>query len=143
MRRFEKNIDDRKLLAARISELTGTASCYTRMPRCAYEIGAFTVERDGSLTAAEGADESVLQTLISENMVGACIEETQPETGAFAQPASGTAEDANAREPEESDPILDSENFQGVEFHVLGEADGDAGEKNLDRIERKGGEPSE
>ena len=39
--------------------------------------------------------------------------------------------------------ILDSDNFQGVEFHVLGEADGDAGEKNLDRIERKCGEPSE
>ena len=39
--------------------------------------------------------------------------------------------------------ILDSDNFQGVEFHVLGEADGDAGEKDLERIERKGGEPSE
>ena len=39
--------------------------------------------------------------------------------------------------------ILNEDNFQGVEFHVLGEADGDDGEKNLDRIERKGGEPSE
>ena len=39
--------------------------------------------------------------------------------------------------------ILDADNFQGVEFHVLGEADGDASEKDLDRIERKGGEPSE
>ena len=39
--------------------------------------------------------------------------------------------------------ILDSDNFQGVEFHVLGEADGDASEKDLDRIERKDGEPSE
>ena len=39
--------------------------------------------------------------------------------------------------------ILDSDNFQGVEFHVLGEADGDADEKDLDRIERKGGGPSE
>ena len=115
MKRFEKNIDDRKMLAARISELTGVESRYTRMPRCAYEIGAFTVERDGSLTAAEGADESVLQTLISENMVGACIEETQPETGAFAQPVSGTAEDANAREPEGADPIPDAEYEQEAE----------------------------
>ena len=39
--------------------------------------------------------------------------------------------------------ILNEDNFQGVEFHVLGEADGDAGDKDLDRIERKGGEPSE
>lgn len=39
--------------------------------------------------------------------------------------------------------ILDSDNFQGVEFHVLGEADGDESEKDLARVERKGGEPSE
>ena len=109
MKRFEKNIDDRKMLAARISELTGVESRYTRMPRCAYEIGAFTVERDGSLTAAEGADEGVLQAIISENMVGACIEETHPETDVFAQPASETAEDAGTGETEEADPIPDVE----------------------------------
>lgn len=139
MKRFEKNIDDRKVLVARISQLTGVESRYTRMPRCAYEIGAFTVERDGSLTAAEGADESVLEVLISENMIGGCIGQTrpvsreaeqaatpaqtlqpepgtgeqggddEPETGAFAQPASETAEDANAGETEEADPIPDAE----------------------------------
>ena len=38
---------------------------------------------------------------------------------------------------------LGADDFQGVEFHVLGEADGDDGEKVLDRIERKGGEPCE
>lgn len=109
MKRFEKNIDDRKMLVTRISELTGVESRYTRMPRCAYEIGAFTVERDGSLTAAEGADESVLQTLISENMIGECIEGTQPETDVFAQPASETAEDADTGETEGADPIPDAE----------------------------------
>jgi len=36
--------------------------------------------------------------------------------------------------------ILDSDHFQGVEFHVLGEADGDDGEKRFERIEPKGGE---
>jgi hypothetical protein len=39
--------------------------------------------------------------------------------------------------------ILDSDHFQGVEFHVLGEADGDDGEKRFERIEPKGGEPVE
>ena len=39
--------------------------------------------------------------------------------------------------------ILDSDHFQGVEFHVLGEADGDIGEKRFERIETKGGEPVE
>lgn len=39
--------------------------------------------------------------------------------------------------------ILDADSFQGVEFHVTGEVDGDEGEKDLDRIESKGGEPVE
>lgn len=39
--------------------------------------------------------------------------------------------------------ILDAESFQGVEFHVIGEADGDTGEKDLLRIEGKGGAADE
>ena len=42
-----------------------------------------------------------------------------------------------------SEYILDSDSFQGVEFHVIGEADGDDGEKDLDRVEGKGGELDE
>ena len=88
MKKFEKNIDDRKLLVARLSELTGLNSRYTFVPRCAYEIGPFTVEKDGRLTVEEGADESILQTLISENMIGECIEETHPVSAApTAQPS--------------------------------------------------------
>jgi hypothetical protein len=37
--------------------------------------------------------------------------------------------------------ILDAESFQGVEFHVVGEADGDVDEKQIERIESKGGDP--
>lgn len=100
MKRFEKNIDDRKLLVARLSELTGLDSRYTFVPRCAYEVGPFIVEKDGSLTVEEGADESILGTLISESMIGACIEETHPvsptqagaETSQNLQPDLGTEE---------------------------------------------------
>ena len=42
-----------------------------------------------------------------------------------------------------SEYILDADSFQGVEFHVTGEADGDSGEKELDRVESKGGDPLE
>ena len=73
MRKFEKNIDDRKLLVARLKELTGLESSYTFVPRCAYVIGSFTVEKDGSLTVEEGADEQVLDTLIAEGMIGSEI----------------------------------------------------------------------
>lgn len=78
MKKFEKNIDDRKVLVARLSELTGLNSRYTFVPRCAYEVGPFTVEKDGRLTVEEGADEGILETLTSENLIGACIEETHP-----------------------------------------------------------------
>ena len=38
-----------------------------------------------------------------------------------------------------SEYILDADSFQGVEFHVIGEADGDPEDKDIDRIESKGG----
>ena len=70
MKKFEKRIDNRKLLVARLSELTGLNARYTFVPRCAYEIGAFVVEKDGSLTVGDEADERILEILISENMIG-------------------------------------------------------------------------
>ena len=38
---------------------------------------------------------------------------------------------------------LGADDFQGVEFHVLGEANGDPGDKDLGRIESKGGDGDE
>lgn len=42
-----------------------------------------------------------------------------------------------------SEYILDADCFQGVEFHVMGEADSSGADKHVDRIERKGGDPVE
>ncbi len=93
MKKYEKNIEDRKLLVARLSELTGLDAHYTRVPRCAYEVGAFTVEKDGRLTVEDGADQGIIETLISENMIGACIEETNPEAAMpTEQPAPAPAQ---------------------------------------------------
>ena len=36
--------------------------------------------------------------------------------------------------------LLGADDFQGVEFHVSGEAGGDDGDKSLERIDCKGGE---
>ena len=115
MRKFEKNIEDRKQLVARLKELTGLESRYTFVPRCAYVIGSFTVEKDGSLTVEDGADEQVLDTLIEEAMVGSEIrlepagcEETEE---ALNEQADGTEEgtedmqekqESTEREPEDS-----------------------------------------
>lgn len=70
MKAFKKNIPDRKALVGRLKELTGLDSIYTRVPRCAYIVGDFTVEKDGTLKADEGADETILRTLMEEEMIG-------------------------------------------------------------------------
>ena len=74
MKKFSKAIDDRKALVARLSELTGKNARYTRVPRCAYEVGAFAVEKDGSLTVEDGADERILDMLTAEGLIGPCTE---------------------------------------------------------------------
>ena len=132
MMRFEKNITDRKELVKRLGELTGTAPYYTRVPRCAYEIGAYTVERDGSLTVEEdAADMQILEALKEEGliqdadgMIGADtqtedtedveteeLEETTAETETVDAMETAETEPASA-EPEsteETDLVPDSE----------------------------------
>ena len=74
------------------------------------------------------------KVLITETLQKTVIVEAETETEAHKR-ASDAWKNAEY--------LLDEKNFQGVEFHVLGEADGDDGEKDLDRIEGKGGEPCE
>ncbi len=75
MKTFRKSIPDRKALVGRLKELTGQDSIYTRVPRCAYIVGNFTVEKDGTLKADDGADETIIQTLLAEEMIGPEIED--------------------------------------------------------------------
>ncbi|MCR5369984.1 MAG: hypothetical protein K6E83_04685, partial [Clostridium sp.] len=69
MKKYAKNIEDRKVLVARLSDLTGLEAHYTRVPRCAYEIGSFTVEKDGTLVAEDNADQNIIETLLAENLI--------------------------------------------------------------------------
>ncbi len=73
-------VRDRKILVKRLEELTGIKANYTYVPRCAYEIGAFTVERDCSLTVGEDADESIIETLLTEEMIVEATPTDEPET---------------------------------------------------------------
>ena len=95
---YALNIDNRKDLVKKIEALTGLKSRYTMMPRCAYEIGAFTVEKDGSLTAADDADKNVIDALLAEQMiVPASSDEDEPvaPTEIAAEPETETAADSN------------------------------------------------
>ena len=74
--------ENRKAAAERLAELTGTEAHYTRVPRCAYEVGLYTIEKDGSITVAEGTDLQPLHTLVKEGLVEpfeAVASETPPE----------------------------------------------------------------
>ena len=106
MKKFEKRIDNRKLLVARLSELTGLNARYTFVPRCAYEIGAFVVEKDGSLTVGDEADERILEILISENMIGEERHVEEPSRTKKAKKAS-----ANTPTPVIT-PILGTEDWE-------------------------------
>lgn len=68
--RYGLNVEDKKVLVNRLGELTGIKPKYTFMPRCAYEIGAYTVERRGDLVVEEAdADEAIIRTLMEEGLI--------------------------------------------------------------------------
>lgn len=70
MLKFELNIENRKDLAKRMEELTGIHPYYTRAPLYAYDIGAYTIDREGNLLVEpENADAEVLTTLLNEGLI--------------------------------------------------------------------------
>lgn len=93
MMRFGLNVEDKKTLVKRVGELTGHTPRYTYVPRCSYEIGVYTVERNGDLVVEEREmDETLIQTLLSEGLVTEgsqeedCVERTMA-TEAETEPA--------------------------------------------------------
>ena len=70
MLKFNRNTEERKTIATRLGELTGMQPFYTRAPRYAYEIGPYTVDRDGDLFVdEEQADANILTALMNEGLI--------------------------------------------------------------------------
>lgn len=88
--------NDRKALVKVISETTGTEAVYKYMPTCAYEIGCFTVTKEGTLEFDDRADtgevEAVLKALAAAGFNG--IGETAVGSGEEAQEAATAADSA-------------------------------------------------
>ena len=61
---FDLNGVDRKILVREISEITGKKAEYQFMPTCAYIIGSYTVNKDGTVSTAN-TDRTTLDTLIA------------------------------------------------------------------------------
>ena len=128
MKTYEKNIENRKELVKRLEELAGLKAHYTFVPRCAYEIGAFTVEKDGSLTVAEDADESILEILMADGMIKTAEAETQtaeasetaeePETEEDADEAETTEEETEEAEELDTEDQAEAENAFPIDTSV-------------------------
>ena len=87
---------ERKAAAARLAEITGERAVYTKMPRCAYLIGPFAIEQDGSVTVFESADLAPLRTLAQEGLLEGWAEPVE-ETTEEAQKSTTEAEDSAER----------------------------------------------
>lgn len=70
MLKYKLACSDRKELVSRLAEIIGIRPRYTFMPRCAYIIGDYAVEKDGTLIVSEEAvEEEIIQTLRQENLI--------------------------------------------------------------------------
>ena len=84
MLKFKLNVAERKTLAKRMEELTSIHPYYTKAPLYSYDIGSYTIDRNGNLLVEpENADAELLTTLLNEGLIrgGESIESTddQPE----------------------------------------------------------------
>lgn len=115
MLKFELNVEERKTLAKRMEELTGIHPYYTKAPRYAYDIGNYTIDRDGSLLVeAENADLELLTTLLNEGLIrgGEDVEAEGLQETAAEQPAVELAEGVQmipATQPDEQETSGEAE----------------------------------
>ena len=87
------NTTDRKALVKAIAEELGTASTYLRAPTYAYQIGDFTVDRDGNII---GEDFGALQDFLRRNGYVSDESAADQEAPAEAQPDDEAPADSEA-----------------------------------------------
>lgn len=111
MKKYALNIDDRKVLVSRLMELTGLHSRYTFMPRCAYIVGSYTVEKEGTLVIEDNAAPEIIRTLLDEGIIREEGAET-PETSE----TETACEESSESECEGADETVDiTEDIQPAE----------------------------
>mgnify|MGYP006964266693 FL=1 len=109
MLKFELNVAERKTLARRMEELTGIHPYYTKAPLYAYDIGDYTIDRDGNLLVEpENADAELLTSLLNEGLIrNAESTDVQPENAESApeeeQPTEAELEVPDEQESEADD----------------------------------------
>ena len=117
MLKFKLNVAERKTLAKRMEELTGIHPYYTKAPLYSYDIGSYTIDRNGNLLVEpENADAELLTTLLNEGLIrgGESIEsmDDQPEDtepADYLEEEPVTEEETEEMETEETEQMTEAE----------------------------------
>lgn len=111
MLKFELNVAERKTLAKRMEELTGIHPYYTKAPLYSYDIGSYTIDRNGNLLVEpENADAELLTTLLNEGLIrgGESIESTDDQME-NTEPTDHLEEDSVIEDTEAETEVLDEQ----------------------------------
>lgn len=111
MLKFKLNVAERKTLAKRMEELTGIHPYYTKAPLYSYDIGSYTIDRNGNLLVEpENADAELLTTLLNEGLIrgGESIESTDDQME-NTEPTDHLEEDPVTEDSEAETEVLDEQ----------------------------------
>ena len=166
MLKFKLNVAERKTLAKRMEELTGIHPYYTKAPLYSYDIGNYTIDRNGNLLVEpENADAELLTTLLNEGLIrgGESIESTddqmenteptdhleeEPVTGDTEQMTEAEPEALDEQEPEDADTAeenepAEDESEETAELDNTAENEPDAGEPESEEQSEAEDQPEE
>ena len=166
MLKFKLNVAERKTLAKCMEELTGIHPYYTKAPLYSYDIGNYTIDRNGNLLVEpENADAELLTTLLNEGLIrgGESIESTddqmenteptdhleeEPVTGDTEQMTEAEPEALDEQEPEDADTAeenepAEDESEETAELDNTAENEPDAGEPESEEQSEAEDQPEE
>ena len=84
--KFNIDKNERKALAQKIGELTGSEVKYLRVPSCAYQIGSYTVSKEAVLIVGDDADSEQISTLLAGLAEAGYTAEPEPESLTITMP---------------------------------------------------------
>lgn len=146
MLKLELNVAERKTLARRMEELTGIHPYYTKAPLYAYDIGDYTIDRDGNLLVEpENADAELLTSLLNEGLIrNAESTDVQPENAESA-PEEEQPTEAEPEVPDEQESEADdfAEQNEPAEVPEPDDTAEDEPEEELDTGEQETEEQTE
>jgi hypothetical protein len=100
--------EERRKLVQLVSEITDIATVYKKVPTCAYDIGTFTVSKDGVLSWTEDTDVDAVNTVIAGlKMMGFTAKEEKKVTKKVVEVKTTTQPDVPKQLQEQADDETD------------------------------------